>query len=523
VLVVQQQIVALLTTPAFAAGSITDEKVTGSLAHLFTAPLDSWEILRGKWLAQMLQGLLLVLPGFPAILLASSLLGLSPGQILPLLLQPLPLIAFLTAAGLLASVWARSTPSAVLALYLTLAAVLVPLAFSSQAEPLAPWALLHPVLAGEQANAWRQLLDSTLFLLVPAVLALALATWRLRPAYQHQLSSSGATVVRHSAIFNLQSAILRERPAVVNSPLRWKDCHFGGPIGFPWLGVLPRWVTLLGVGGLSLLASGTILAWNLPPPAQVRGVLDSLLQFRLAALAALPGLAGPAWEEFLLLGLGIALLAGVAVAIRTAGAVSVERERQTWDVLLTTPLSTRAILVGKLWGAMDAMRPYLVVYFAVVGSLSLLGGWLALLWTVWFWLATWLVMYFMGAVGLECSVRSASSWRSLLSALLLGSRTMLARYLTTGLPIGLLLGGLLDLLLGWLLAWLAPAALVGMPWQIFLWMVLSLALTVLLLLGEAERLLRMAALGIENSERIQQAGDYPQARRNGRSRMATDD
>src|SRR5438874_1857049 len=53
--VVQQFLLLLLAMPAFAAGSITDEKVRGTLQDLLTTNLTAKEIILGKLLAQVIR------------------------------------------------------------------------------------------------------------------------------------------------------------------------------------------------------------------------------------------------------------------------------------------------------------------------------------------------------------------------------------------------------------------------------------------------------------------------------------
>ena len=63
------------------------------------------------------------------------------------------------------------------------------------------------------------------------------------------------------------------------------------------------------------------------------------------------------------------------------GAISSERERQTWEALLLTPLSAGQIIRGKLWGVMAASYWYLLAYAAPAVTLSVLGGPVAVFWT----------------------------------------------------------------------------------------------------------------------------------------------
>jgi ABC-type Na+ efflux pump permease subunit len=125
------------------------------------------------------------------------------------------------------------------------------------------------------------------------------------------------------------------------------------------------------------------------------------------------------------------LLASLVVGVRCSGAVTAERERQTWEALLLTPLSAEEILDGKLWGVLGASLWYLLAYAAPAVALSALGGPLAFFWTV-LWLGvTVLAMYYVGAAGLWCSVRSRNSWRSLLGTLAAGYLGGLALYVLT--------------------------------------------------------------------------------------------
>ena len=126
---------------------------------------------------------------------------------------------------------------------------------------------------------------------------------------------------------------------------------------------------------------------------------------------------GPTMVLALGLALGAALLAAVLVAARCAGAVSGERERQTWELLLLTPLEPRTLLRGKVWGVLDSAWPYLLAYLVAAAHLALLAGLPTLLGVLFIWSASWLLMYFTAATGIECSLAAVSTWRGLLWAL----------------------------------------------------------------------------------------------------------
>jgi ABC-type transport system involved in multi-copper enzyme maturation permease subunit len=137
------------------------------------------------------------------------------------------------------------------------------------------------------------------------------------------------------------------------------------------------------------------------------------------------------------------LLLSLVVGIRCSGAVTAEREKQTWEAVLLTPMTAKQIVQGKMWGVMGASYWYLLAYAAPAVSLSALSGPLGFAYTVLWLAATVLAMYFIGAAGLWCSVRAPNSWRSLLNTVLLGYLGGLAIYAVTSPIIGILAGMLL--------------------------------------------------------------------------------
>jgi hypothetical protein len=56
-----------------------------------------------------------------------------------------------------------------------------------------------------------------------------------------------------------------------------------------------------------------------------------------------------------------------AIGLRAAVSISSERERGTWDALLTSPLDGGAIVRGKLWGSLYALRGLVVAAFVAWG------------------------------------------------------------------------------------------------------------------------------------------------------------
>jgi ABC-2 type transport system permease protein len=75
----------------------------------------------------------------------------------------------------------------------------------------------------------------------------------------------------------------------------------------------------------------------------------------------------------IVVGVEMMMVCFVAPAL-TAGAVSSERERQTYDLLRTTLLPARSLVIGKLISALSFLLLLLVVGFPLQALASLLGG-----------------------------------------------------------------------------------------------------------------------------------------------------
>jgi ABC-type transport system involved in multi-copper enzyme maturation permease subunit len=181
---------------------------------------------------------------------------------------------------------------------------------------------------------------------------------------------------------------------------------------------LPRWPGVALVALLTVTSSAFILWLYLPPGATLARFTQALarLDFRKVQEMA------PAGAEFgfRVQSVVVLLLFSAVVGIRCSGAVTGEREKQTWEAVLLTPISAKQLVHSKLWGVLSGMLWYLLAYAVPAVLLSALGGLASLFWTVTWLAATALAMYCIGAAGLWFSVKSKTSWRSLLATLGVG-------------------------------------------------------------------------------------------------------
>jgi ABC-type transport system involved in multi-copper enzyme maturation permease subunit len=448
VLAVQQFLVLVLAVPAFTAGAVTEEKARGTLQGLLTTELTPLEIVSGKLIGQLVRVLDLSLPGWLLLGAVAGLGGLGPAQLLALvsgLLAPLPALG---AAGLLASVWCRRTTNAAVAVYGTAAVGGAMLwVFGRITTPTGPFHFLR--LVSDNPGPTPVLSDLLMCWLAWGGLALpllALAAWQLRPAYRRQLTARAR-----------RGGWALRRPPVGDHPVRWKEQYVERVLDLPGLRLVPRPLGVAAVFALSCACSLAILLAHLPAgPARV---LDLVLRLDLPGLENLLARGKPAGTAFALQGLAVMALAGLAAGARTSSAVCGERERQTWEALLLTPLTTKQLLRSKLWGTLNVFRPYLLAYTVPAVVVSLLAGLWPLVWTVTFWVLTWVMMYYMAACGIACSVRAPSTWRGWLSTMLTGYRGVLGQLLFVALPCGVFAGSLLHgLLLAGLLQQYRPSS-----------------------------------------------------------------
>ena len=347
--------VALVLGPAVLAGSLAGDRERGALALLLTTRVSSREIVTGRLAGKLAQVGMILLGGAPAVVGLASLGGGSPARIGIELL--LPAAVGLGAGGLaaLASTLSRRGRDALLSVYLVeLFLMLTPLL--GVLLPSTSFALLSATnpYFGLEALVFREEMGiisvSIGFWMVVGVAGAAGAAWRLRPSCLAPLI--GERVVTMRGRRGYVPPVNEKRPMV------WKEL-FIERVGT--LGKFGRWVgaLLMGVllgGSLGLMA---VIAWD---------------GFR-------PG--HPEWAEWAREQLGVWVggsggwlncLIQWAIGLRAAVSISSERERGTWDALMTSPLDGGEIVRGKLWGSLYALRGLILCAFVAWGLAAAVGG-----------------------------------------------------------------------------------------------------------------------------------------------------
>ncbi len=428
-----QYVLVVLLTPLYTAGTIAEEKDRKTMEFVLATDLRDQEIVLGKWLARLGNLTLLVLAGLPLLSFVQFLGGIDPDLLLAGFAATGLTMLSLGALGMLCSVFARKARDAIILTYLLAALyhllsgatwlVLLPITGrrgdTSIAELLdfLPWDdIVHWLNAGNIFSAMGRLLYAfefggridavlpellrlfTVFHVLATGVFLAWAVLRLRAV---ALRQAHAPARRWFAWRPLRKQAKR-LPPVGAQPVLWKEVHVDR--GFVKL----YWVFRVGIG---LLVVGSFV------PA-----------FFICMHYLFWGPSWPrynAWDRLgrdmnvwvRLFGTGAACLLLLAVAVRAAASISGERDKQTFDGLITTQLNGHDILFGKWLGSILSVR-WGWLWLGAIWGIGLLTGGLHPLGLPLLPL-TWLVYAAVFAtIGVWFSMNSATTMRATIGTLL---------------------------------------------------------------------------------------------------------
>lgn len=335
-----QLALVLLAAPAATAGALCMDKARGCLLHLLMTDLSGPEIVLGKLAARLLPVLGLVLAGMPVLFLGLLLGGIDPQALLSSLLVTLGTALLGCALALVLSVWGTRTHEVLLGTYTVwvLAMLAVPMWWGLSWA----WTLGPPPLVLYLINPFWLALASYW---CPGTTTLAHAGYFLAATVglSALLVGTAAVFVRPVTIRQSNSLALQPRtprrprrwlpgPSLDANPVLWREWHRRRP---------SRWARVIWFlyGGLSV--AFTVLAVTVVFSQQRTDEMAPLINGLIAAIGLL------------------LLSAGAATALAE------ERVRGSLDVLLTTPLPTRAIVWGKWWGTFRTV-PRLALLPAVI-------------------------------------------------------------------------------------------------------------------------------------------------------------
>jgi ABC-type transport system involved in multi-copper enzyme maturation permease subunit len=349
-----QYLVIVLLTPGVTAGAIAEEKERRTLEHLLATDLHNREIIFGKLAARLAYLALILLTALPVLSLLQLLGGVDPQMLLAGFVATGVTMLSLAALSILNSVYA-SRPRTAIALSYSQAA----LYFGVTTCSLLLWspgtlpAGVRWACAGNPYVALKELRavltvrgiptaagSGTLITALPGIflsyvgfhlavtvvcLIGSLVGLRLWARWQ----ASGRT--RKAYVIALTQ---RRLPPVSARPMMWKELHAEPLIR---LGEAAQIIITTGVA-LTLIFAAFVLI-SVIVVGLTLGHLSETMNTTVR-----------------LMGTALASLMVLGAAVRAAGAISGERDRQTMDTLLTTPVENDSIVWAKWWGSVLGVR-----------------------------------------------------------------------------------------------------------------------------------------------------------------------
>jgi ABC-type transport system involved in multi-copper enzyme maturation permease subunit len=384
--VVVQYLTVMLLTPVYVGGAIAVEKERKTLEFLLATDLRNREIVFGKLAARVTNLLMFVFAGLPIVAFLQLFGGIDPNLLLAAFAATFINVIGLSAVAVFMSTMLRRSRDAILLTYMLAALYVIGsmvLAFFAIAPPFAGawWTLPIPVLgfslsdimldvasgnpvwtvirvemqgrrngppgqAGDIGGIFR---DFATFWTIVAVAAIGVAVLRLRVVALTQ--SYGP--VKQPRPRTAGTRVARRYPTIGTNPVFWREVFVEGGTRGGWIG---RVVNVV----IGLL----VFMWI---PIIVYFVFFDVRGFRPPMNWA------ETWHEFTgAINSWARVTTGVmttlmffAVTVRAAGAISGEKDKDTWISLVGTPLSADSMLWGKWWGCVLGLRKAYLVLFAV--------------------------------------------------------------------------------------------------------------------------------------------------------------
>jgi ABC-type transport system involved in multi-copper enzyme maturation permease subunit len=339
----------LLLTPAMMAGSIAQERERRTIEYMFASMLTNGEIVMSKFLARTIHVGSLLLVGLPLLAIAMLLGGIDPALLLIVFVVTIATLAATASLSIAVSVWAKRSRDAVVRTFVFLLAFLIlpPILWLLQGyvwpwlewltelgrllTAVNPFAVLIDLFSGRPSvgvafSPWRPVWPLVASYFCFSALALVWSIVSLRRVYRKSVGAGDAAP-------KWARMRRRWRPALRTRPMLWKELF--AATAMLQLGVAGRIaVALLFIASM---VPGAIIAYNFNSFGGRRGVEE----FALGQMMAVT-----------LLECGALLV----VAIRAAGSVTAEKERDTWTSLTSTPLGPAEIVWAKIAGSIYAAR-----------------------------------------------------------------------------------------------------------------------------------------------------------------------
>jgi ABC-type transport system involved in multi-copper enzyme maturation permease subunit len=309
-------VLALLVVPAATAGVVCQDKMRGGLTMMMVTDLSDAEIVLGKFASRLVAILGVIACTLPVFAMTTALGGVDPLATLGGLAVVVGVAVLGVAVPLTFSVWATKPHEALMATYAAWAVWLLSLLVVSETRLIPGGHFLYYtnpfwlLLGGDRSTPNLVLVHRATFLagsLVVSMVFVAISTWRIRVVTVRQASGSQRRPGKRWL-----SRLGMPTPMLDRDPMLWREWHRREP---------SRW--------------GRAIWW-------LYAAISTA--FVLLAIFKDPGFS-PGVGAF---SVSIGLL---MISVSAATALAEERSNGSLDILMTTPLSSRSILLAKWRGA----------------------------------------------------------------------------------------------------------------------------------------------------------------------------
>ena len=407
-----QMLLMAVLTPAYTAGVIAEEKDRGTLEFLLATDLNNSEIVLSKLAARLANLLLTLLTGLPILCFLQFFGGMDPLLVLAGFAATAIMMVGLAGLSVLNSVYCRRAHVAIILTLLEVTAYLVisytvsrlfvgtgigvrlipglgdfaigdAFAWIGAGNPLT----LLLDLAGDAMSGAPIGMSFAVRLggygLFHGLLALICVTWasaKLRTIFRKQ-------VYEQAPALRLGKSVGKSL-RVGRWPMIWKEVVMERGLSF----------RRFGRAIIAVLVIGSFL------PVVLWGSTPGVRNF--FAL----------WTRGM--GAAVACLLLLCIAVRAATTITGERERQTLDGLLMTPLSASEILFGKWFGCVASIR-WGLLWLGAIWGVGVIGGELHPIALLLMMAAWWIYAGVLAELGLWFSLSFESSVRATVLTLLI--------------------------------------------------------------------------------------------------------
>jgi ABC-type transport system involved in multi-copper enzyme maturation permease subunit len=342
-----QLVLVMLAAPAATAGAICLDRARGTLAHMLMTDLSNFEIVLGKLAARLVPVLTVVACTLPLMEVLTLIGGIDPAALWGAFTVSVGVAVLGCALALFFSLWVGKTHEALLATYavwclwllagpmIGLVASTIGWSLPAPAKTADPFFLvLAPYLWPGQVT-WSHYFWFSAVTGAISVSLVVLSILRIRAVCTRESVRRPSRVLSELRQQNLWRLLAQRlpwvSPSLEGNPVLWREWHRHRPSRCA-RGIMAIYV------GLSLFFSILTVVWGGRPALFVNG-------FQVAA--------------------GLLLL-----SVTASTSLAEERARGSLDLIMSTPLATREIVLGKWLGAYRVVPLLAILPTFVCGALA---------------------------------------------------------------------------------------------------------------------------------------------------------